>query len=161
MADFVIVMNGERGRLLVDGEVPELFGDVVGWNLTEVLPKISLGVYDLTATNPISIKPPRLPVVDVTLRLPLGPSDHLALVRGTEIRSVHGPSGDTVVTGGDAPREGRDRLPHLTAGATATSEHDRVFTAFRRALEYPPELNEPSTAMYNVAVDWWNGRIDG
>jgi hypothetical protein len=100
MTEFIIQIDGEHGTLLVDGEEPALFGQLVGCEVRRelLLPKYLPSEMDVITPSPA-------PVVEVTLRLPLGLSDHVTLVRGTEIRGVHGPSGDYVTTGpGDALR---------------------------------------------------------
>jgi hypothetical protein len=95
VTEFVISLNGNHGTLLVDGEPALMFGALVGCEvqhalqLPEYLPRPLL--MDVVAPSPASS-----PTVEVTLRLPLGPNEHVTLVRDSTVRGVHGPTGDYV-----------------------------------------------------------------
>ena len=90
MAHFVIHTDGEHGTLLVDGEQPKLFGDLVAVDIRHDLP---LDNHDIDPW-PLSIRARAQPVVTVTLRLPLSPSDTLTVVQGSRIEDVAGPTAD-------------------------------------------------------------------
>lgn len=92
MTDFVISIDGDRGHLTVDGEQPELFGDLVGCNVTHPM----LDLRSQPDTMPAVIPRPDRPVVDVTLRLPLTLDDRLTLLRDDGVKVVYGPTGDSV-----------------------------------------------------------------
>lgn len=116
MAQFVIRVDGDRGELFVDGERAELFGALVGVDVRRDVPH---GL-DLRT----SALPP-LPVVEVTLRLPLRSSDTLTVLRDMSIEDLRGPTDDgeggapsdftTVVPGNfwadlEAPEEPNERV---------------------------------------------------
>ena len=88
----MIQIDGDFGALLVDGKPAELFGELAGCDIRRDLPE---------CVPPFPAGPNRigaitcLPVVEVTLRLPLGPADQLTLVRGTRIDSEAGPTAPT------------------------------------------------------------------
>lgn len=95
MPEFVISLDGDHGRLLVDGREPELFGDIVGCEIRDETPLLRA---PLDAV-PDRIEPRRTgPVVEVTLRLPVPARGHLTLLRDGEVRSAGGPTGDWVAT---------------------------------------------------------------
>ena len=92
MTDFAIHVDGDYGRLTVDGEAPTLFGRLVGCDIRRDVP---LPRYPpLRPADIDMITPAPLPVVEATLRLRLGPDDHLTLLRNGTMRGVHGPTGD-------------------------------------------------------------------
>lgn len=95
MTEFVIHLSGDRGTLLVDGEQPELFGQLVGCEVRRDLP---LQQHLPQPSSIDVITPLPAPTVEVTLRLPLGMNDHVTLVRDTTVQGVHGPSGDYIAT---------------------------------------------------------------
>jgi len=90
VAHFVIQTDGEHGILLVDGEQPKLFGDLVAVDIRHNPPLD----YHAIDPWPLSIRARAQPVVTVTLRLPLGPNDTLAVVEGPRVEDVHGPTAD-------------------------------------------------------------------
>jgi hypothetical protein len=100
VTDFVIQIHGgidgPRGTLLVDGREPDLFGELVGCKVDRVTPLDALG----PPSGPLHIRPYSEGLtVEVTLRLPMGGSDRLALVRDDRIETYHGPTSDVRTTG--------------------------------------------------------------
>lgn len=87
MAEYVIHLDGDRGTLLVDGQQPELFGALVGVTVRRDL-------LDVPPLAPLVVRARQLPVVEVTLRLPLGATDHLTVVQGSRIGDAYGPTAD-------------------------------------------------------------------
>jgi hypothetical protein len=87
MTEFVIRVDGELGELLVDGKKPELFGALVAVDVRRDVLRIpgdGLLSSSLVAAD--------RPIVEVTLRLPLGPNDRLTVLHGSGITEVNGPS---------------------------------------------------------------------
>lgn len=85
MSKFVIRTDGKTGELVVDGKRVELFGELVGVDVRRDITRPS---------DPLLSPMPGLPVVEVTLRLPLKPTDTLTLLRDTQIEDVPGPTAD-------------------------------------------------------------------
>lgn len=85
MTEFTIQLIGERGTLLIDGRESDLFGELVGCDISRDVPLDEPGRGML---RPVL----RDPVVKVTLRLPLGRGDRLTLVRDTSIETLNGPT---------------------------------------------------------------------
>lgn len=48
-------------------------------------------------------------------------------------------------------------LPHVIAGDKLSDELTRIFEAYRRNYGMPWTGQRPTAAMYNTAIDWWNG----
>jgi hypothetical protein len=96
MTEFTIQLVGDRGVLLVEGRVSPLFGELVGCKIERIMP------LDFTRPDPppshISALPK--PVVEVTLRLPLGGNDRLTLVRDTSIETLNGPTESEIRSSG-------------------------------------------------------------
>lgn len=85
MTEFTIQLIGERGTLLIDGRESDLFGELVGCDISRDVP--------LEEPSRGMLKPVlRDPVVKVTLRLPLGRDDRLTLIRDTSITTLNGPT---------------------------------------------------------------------
>lgn len=110
MTHFVIQTDGDHGVLLVDGEQPKLFGELVGAEIRRPSP---LG-YHVIDPSPFSVRAREQTVVTVTLRLPIGPGHTLTLVQGNSIEDVQGPTADYVP---DEPGSGTgvDFVKFLTA----------------------------------------------
>lgn len=92
MAHFVIQTDGEHGVLLVDGEQPKLFGELVGAEIR----RASLLDYHAIDDWPVSIRAREQACVTVTLRLPIGPRDTLTVIQGSKMEDVQGPTVDYV-----------------------------------------------------------------
>lgn len=90
MTHFVIQTDGEHGVLLVDGEQPKLFGELVGAEIR----RGSLLDYHVIDPSPFGIRACERTVVTVTLRLPIGFGDTLTVVQGNNIEDVQGPTAD-------------------------------------------------------------------
>lgn len=89
MPHFVIQTDGENGVLLVDGEQPDLFGRLVGAEIRQPPPGAMR-----TDPNPYAALPRSEPVIEVTLRLPIGPNDTLTIVQGSRMEDIQGPTAD-------------------------------------------------------------------
>lgn len=85
MTHFTIQLTDGRGALLIDGHESDLFGELVGCDISRDVP--------LEEPGRGMLKPVlRDPVVNVTLRLPLGRDDRLTLIRDTSITTLNGPT---------------------------------------------------------------------
>jgi hypothetical protein len=89
VTSYVISIDGETGTIFVDGEEPQLFGKVVGVDVKQPLRALTADL------NPYAIHASDRPVVEVTLRLPLGPNDTLTILRGPQVEDVRGPRSAT------------------------------------------------------------------
>lgn len=74
MTEFTIQLIGGRGALLIDGRESDLFGELVGCDISRDVPLEEPGRGMLT------------------LRLPLGRDDRLTLIRDTSITTLNGPT---------------------------------------------------------------------
>lgn len=96
MTEFTIQLIGGRGTLLIDGRESDLFGELVGCDIRHDVPA------DPADAGRGPFLKPRLrdPVVEVTLRLPLGRDDRLTLIRDTSITTLNGPTRSEVRSAG-------------------------------------------------------------
>jgi hypothetical protein len=154
MTEFTIYLDGGHGTLLVDGEKAPLFGALVGCEvqralqLPEYLSRPSL--MDVVAPSPASS-----PTVEVTLRLPLGPNEHVTLVRDSTVRTVYGPTGDYIA----ATREDafHARVKDWLEDADSWDEWPTIMTAILGVLD-ATRINDDTDANeqqrgYRAAAD--------
>jgi hypothetical protein len=90
VTEFVVRIDGEQGELFVDGKRAELFGALVGIEVR----RDDLNLAPLVESSPFVIRPRERPVIEVTLRFPLGGSDRLTVLRGPRVEDVEGPTAD-------------------------------------------------------------------
>lgn len=147
MTEFVIYLHGNQGTLLVDGEEPALFGELVGCEVRRMLPKPLMP----DASRFDRILACERPIVEVTLRLPLGSADHATLVRDNAIQDVDGPTGDTLTTEERLKAIGRIHRSNELLGTAEFGIHC-VHCRFawpcptRRALDGDPHAVDGNTA---------------